>query len=344
MELKDALARVVSGGQLTREEARAVMTRVMEGEATPALLGALLAALHVRGESVDEIAGFAETLRAFAIRVALSRPAVDVVGTGGDGAGTFNISTVSAIVCAAAGVPVAKHGNRAASSACGSADLLEALGVKIDLGPEGVARCVDEVGIGFMFAPRYHPAMKHAAPIRRELGIRTVFNILGPLANPAGVRRQLLGVATRALGERMAKVLAALGAEHALVVHAAEGIDEISPVGPTYLWEVKGSDVAERVFHPEEAGLTPARPGDVRGGDAARNRAIAESVLAGEDGGARLAVLLNTGAALYVAGVAADVREGAERAAEAIDSGRARETLARFVTRSQALGAAESPP
>lgn len=342
MELKEALARVVSGAHLSRDEAQDVMGQVMRGEATPAQLGAFLAALHLKGETVDEIAGFAAALRSFAITVTLARRAIDVVGTGGDGAKSFNISTVSAIVCAAAGVPVAKHGNRAASSACGSADVLEALGVRIDLGPKGVARCVEEVGIGFMFAPRYHPAMKHAAPVRRELGIRTVFNVLGPLANPAGVRRLLVGVATRGLGERLAMVLGTLGAEHALVVHAEEGLDEISPSGATHLWEVHDGAVTDRVFHPEEAGLRLAPREDIRGGDAARNREIAERVLAGEDGGARLAVLLNAGAALYVAGAASDVREGVERAAEAIDSGRARETLARFVARSQALAVEEA--
>src|SRR5919199_6540363 len=211
MESREALSRVVAGRDPTKDEAESVMRRVMEGEATPAVLGALLAALHLKGETVDEIAGFAAALRAYAVPVRLARDAIDTCGTGGDGAGTFNISTVSAIVCAAAGVPVAKHGNRAASSACGSADVLEALGVRIDLGPEEVARCVDEAGVGFMFAPRFHPAMRHAAPIRSQLGIRTVFNVLGPLANPAGVRRQLLGVATAALAERMARVLGMLG-------------------------------------------------------------------------------------------------------------------------------------
>ncbi len=338
MELKEALGRVAGGATLSRDEARETMTRVMQGEATPALLGALLAALHVRGEQVDEIAGFTDALRAFAVRVTLARGAIDVVGTGGDGAGTFNISTVSAIVCAAAGTAVAKHGNRAASSACGSADLLEALGVRIELGPDAVARCVDEVGIGFMFAPRYHPAMRHAAPIRRELGIRTVFNVLGPLANPAGVRRLLLGVATAALGERMARVLAAVGVDHALVVHAADGYDEISPAGPTAMWEVRDDRVTQRTFNPGDAGLAPvSTPDGVKGGDVARNREIAERVLSGENGAPRQAVLLNAGAGLYVAGTAADIREGVVCAAAAIDRGLARETLARFARVSQAF-------
>src|SRR5207249_595563 len=215
------------------------MASVMAGEATPAQLGALLAALHIRGETIDEIAGCASALRDVAVRVTVPPDAIDVVGTGGDRSNSFNISTVSAIVCAAAGAPVAKHGNRAASSACGSADVLEALGVRIDLGPDEVARCVAEVGLGFMFAPRYHPAMKHAIPVRRELGVRTVFNVLGPLSNPARVRRQLLGVATARLGERMARVLGVLGAEHVLVAHGEDGLDEISPCGPTRLYELK---------------------------------------------------------------------------------------------------------
>ncbi len=342
MELRDALNRVVSGADLTRAEAEAVMRRVMEGEATPAQLGALLAALHLKGESVDEITGFASGLRAYAVPVRLGEDAIDTCGTGGDGAGTFNISTVSALVCAAAGVRVAKHGNRAASSACGSADVLEALGVRIDLGPEGVARCVDEVGVGFMFAPRFHPAMKHAAPVRRELGIRTVFNVLGPLANPAGVRRQLLGVATVRLGERLARVLGALGADRVLVAHGEDGLDEISPCGPTRLYELREGAVVERAVRPEDVGLAAAPRGEIVGGDARCNRDIAERVLSGTRDGARTAVLMNTGAALYVAGAAPSIRDGVALAAEAIDSGKAQRTLARLVERSQAYAAAEA--
>ncbi len=342
MELRPALTRVVGGKDLTREEAEAVMRRVMEGEATPAQLGALLAALHLKGESVDEIVGFASALRAYAVPVLLSGDAIDTCGTGGDGAGTFNISTVSAIVCAAAGVRVAKHGNRAASSACGSADVLEAFGVRIDLGPEGVARCVDEVGVGFMFAPRFHPAMKHAAPVRRELGIRTVFNLLGPLANPARVRRQLLGVATARLGERLARVLDALGADRVLVVHGDDGLDEISPCGPTRLYELRDGAVVERALRPEDVGLASARREEIAGGDARRNREIAERVLVGARDGARTAVLLNAGAALYVAGAAPSIRDGVVRAEETIDSGKASRTLEKLVERSQALAAAEA--
>ena len=340
MEFRDALARIVSGGELTREEAESIMRRVMEGEATPAQLGALLGALATRGESVDELAGFAAALRAFAVPVHVRDGAIDTCGTGGDAAGTFNISTVSAIVCAAAGVPVAKHGNRAASSACGSADVLEALGVRIDLGPDEVARCVADVGVGFMFAPRFHPAMKHAAPVRRELGVRTVFNILGPLANPARVRRQLLGVATPRLGERVARVLGALGADHVVVAHGEDGLDEISPCGPTRLHELVDGSLRESTLRPEDVGLRSVRRVEIAGGDAARNREIAERVLGGEDGAPRTAVLLNAGAALYVAAKANRIADGVELAAHAIDSGAAHRTLTRFVERSQALAQA----
>lgn len=338
IELRDALARVADGGDLTREEAESVMRRVMEGEATPAQLGALLAALRVKGESIAEITGFAAVLRAFALPVHVDGDAIDTCGTGGDRAGTFNISTVSAVVCASAGLRVAKHGNRAASSACGSADVLEALGVRIDLGPEGVARCIEEVGIGFMFAPRFHPAMKHAAPVRRELGIRTVFNILGPLANPAGVRRQLLGVATPRLGAVMAAVLGALGAERALVAHGEDGLDEISPCGPTRLFELRDGEVVEHTLRPEDVGLEPAPRAQIAGGDTPRNRDIATHVLAGERGGARTAVLLNAGAALYVGGAVSTIGQGVACAAGCIDGGAAARTLARFVERSQAEG------
>ena len=232
MDAREAIAVVAGGRTLTRAEAESAMGSVMAGEATAAQLGALLAALAVRGETVDEIAGFAAGLRAAAVPVTIPDGAIDTCGTGGDRSGSFNISTVAAIVAAAAGARVAKHGNRAASSACGSADVLEALGVKIDLGPESVAACICDVGVGFMFAPRFHPAMRHAGPVRREIGIRTIFNVLGPLANPAGVKRQLLGVPSAALGGRMVTVLRELGAERALVVHSVDGLDEISPSGP----------------------------------------------------------------------------------------------------------------
>jgi anthranilate phosphoribosyltransferase len=245
-------------------------------------------------------------------------------------------------VTAAAGGRVAKHGNRAATSACGSADVLEALGVRIDLGPEGVARCVAEVGVGFMFAPRFHPAMRHAGPVRREIGIRTVFNVLGPLANPAGVRRLLLGVPSPALGEKIARVLAELETEHALVVHGDDGLDEVSPAGPTRTWEVRAAEVREGRIDPQELGLAPATRGEITGGEPAKNAAIARRVLGGAKDGTRTAILLNAGAACYVAGLAKTVRDGILLAARAIDDGAAAKLLDRFVATSQRLGAAEA--
>ena len=339
MEAREALGAIAAGRTLTRDEAESVMATVMAGEATAAQLGALLAALAVRGETVDEIAGFAAGMRAAAVPVVVPAGAIDTCGTGGDRSQSFNISTVSAIVAAAAGARVAKHGNRAASSACGSADVLEALGLKIDLGPESVAACIDDIGVGFMFAPRFHPAMRHAGPVRREIGIRTVFNVIGPLANPAGVKRQLLGVPSAALGERMVQVLRELGAERALVVHSAEGLDEISPSGPTHTWELcAGGAIREGELTPVAMGLTPAPRESIRGGDATTNAGIAQAILSGrERGGARTAVLLNAGAACYIAGIAPDPRGGVALAANAIDTGAATATLEGWVARSGTL-------
>jgi anthranilate phosphoribosyltransferase len=338
MEAREALGAIAAGRTLTRDEAESVMATVMAGEATAAQLGALLAALAVRGETVDEIAGFAAGMRAAAVPVVVPAGAIDTCGTGGDRSQSFNISTIAAIVAAAAGARVAKHGNRAASSACGSADVLEALGVKIELGPEAVATCVSDVGVGFMFAPRFHPAMRHAGPVRREIGIRTIFNVLGPLANPAGVKRQLLGVPSPTIGERMVAVLRELGAERALVVHSADGLDEISPSGPTRTWELRDGAIREGELTPEAAGLERAPKDSVRGGDPAMNAAIARRVLAGgSTDGPRTAVLLNAGAACYIAGLAADVRGGVALAAAAIDGGAAAATLARWISCTEAL-------
>ena len=342
MDAREALGLVASGKTLTRAEAEAAMGSVMAGEATPAQLGALLAALHVRGETPDEIAGFASALRAAAVRVIVDDGAIDVVGTGGDRSNSINISTIAALVVAGAGGRVAKHGNRASSSQCGSADVLEALGVKIDLGPEGVAACVREAGVGFMFAPRFHPAMRHAGPVRREIGIRTVFNVLGPLANPAGVRRYLLGVPTIAIGETVARALVELGAERAIVVYGSDGLDEISPSAESRTWEVSAGGVREGVLTPEAMGLERAARAEITGGDAATNAAAARRVLDGEPGGARTAVLMNAAAACYVAGLAGSVREGVAVAARAIDEGKARQTLVRFAAKSQLIGAAEA--
>ncbi len=339
MDAKAALAVVVTGRTLTRDEARNVMASVMAGEATPAQLGALLAALRVRGETVDEIAGFAVGMREAGVPVRLDVDAVDIVGTGGSHSDPFNISTVASVVAAGAGARVAKHGNRAASGKCGSADVLEALGVKIDLGPDEVARCVREAGIAFMFAPRFHPAMRHAGPVRREIGIRTFFNLLGPLANPARVRAIVIGVPSPEFGERIARVLAELGTDRGLVVHGADGLDEISPTGPSRTWEVRGGEVREGTIDPSALGMPLASISEILSGDPPANAATARAILAGEQGARRDTVVLNAGAALMVAGLAGDVREGMALAARSIDSGAAQATLARWTETSQRLGA-----
>jgi anthranilate phosphoribosyltransferase len=338
VDARDALGIVAAGRTLTRDEAEATMSSIMAGEATPSQLAALVAALHMRGETAEEIAGFASAMRAQVVRVSVADDAIDVVGTGGDRSNSINISTLAGLVVAGAGGRVAKHGNRAASSACGSADVLEALGVKIDLGPDGVGACVAEVGVGFMFAPRFHPAMRHAAPVRREIGIRTIFNLLGPIANPAGVRRYVLGVPSAAIGETMARALAELGVEHALVVYGTDGLDEISPSAETRTWEIRREDVRAAALMPEDLGLARAPRSEIVGGDPATNARIAREVLGGARGGARTAVLLTAGAASYVAGLAGSLREGVAVAARSIDSGSARDRLDRFIATSQRLG------
>ena len=340
MDALAALGAIIGGRTLTRDEARATMASVMAGEATAAQLGALLATLHLRGETVDEIVGFAEAMRSAGVTVSVPPMTVDIVGTGGSRIDPFNISTVSSIVAAAAGAKVAKHGNRAATGKCGSADVLEALGVKIDLGPSEAARCLAEVGVAFLFAPRYHPAMRHASPVRREIRIRTVFNILGPISNPAGVRRMVLGVATPQVGENIALSLGELGADHVLVVHGEDGLDDISPTGPTRTWELRGGGVRTGTIDPATFGLAVGTVLDIESGDAAANASTARSIVRGEAGPRRTAVLLNAGAGLYVGGVAQDLREGVLLAGAAIDSGAASATLDRFVTTSQRLGAA----
>ncbi|MBM4421432.1 MAG: anthranilate phosphoribosyltransferase, partial [Chloroflexi bacterium] len=284
MDLKQALAAVVGGGTLSRADARATMGVVMAGEATPAQIGALIACLAARGETVDEIAGFAEAMRDAMVKVAVPDGAIDVVGTGGSRVDPFNISTTAAIVAAAAGARVAKHGNRAVTGRCGAADVLEALGVKIDLPADRSAACLAEAGITFFLAPNHHPAMRHAGPVRREIGVRTVFNILGPLANPAGVRRLVLGVATPAVGERLAQVLAQLGVDHALVVHGEEGLDDISPCGPTGVWELRGGSRRSATFDPAAFGLVAGTPADIASGDAQANASTARAILGGEPG------------------------------------------------------------
>jgi anthranilate phosphoribosyltransferase len=309
------------------------MEEMMDGSATPIQISALLVALRMKGETVDEIVGLARVMRSKAVPVVLGQGGVvDTCGTGGDRSGTFNISTASALVASAAGVPIAKHGNRAMSSRCGSADVLEALGVQINLDAEEVARCVQHVGIGFMFAPLFHPAMKYAAPVRRELGIRTVFNILGPLTNPAGARTQLLGVAEPSLAPRLASVLERLGAHHALVVHGYGGLDELSITGPSIIYHVREGRTIELIsLRPQDVGLPVAPMEAIRGGSAEENAEIIRSVLSGEPGPRRDVILLNAAAVLYAAEVTDSIRAGIEVAASAIDSGNAMRTLDRLV-------------
>jgi anthranilate phosphoribosyltransferase len=325
--MKEQLARVLRGERLSEEEAGAAMATIMDGEATPAQIGALLAALAVRGETEDEVVGFARTMRARAVPLRAPE-AIDTCGTGGDGARTFNISTVASLVVAACGVKVAKHGNRSASGSCGSADVLEALGVRIDAPVEQVQRCFDEVGWTFLFAPAFHASTRHAAVPRRELGVRTAFNLLGPLTNPAHPVAQVVGVPRPELLGFVARCLSRLGARRALVVHGA-GLDELTLAGETLVAEVRDGAVQERRITPEEAGLGRAPVAAVRGGDAGENARLARGVLEGQAGPCRDVVLLNTAAALLVAGRAQSLREGVVLGGEAIDRGRAAALLQR---------------
>jgi anthranilate phosphoribosyltransferase len=336
----EAIGKLVRGESLTEDEASAAMRSIMSGDATQSQIAGFVIALRIKGETAEELAGLARTARALATPIDAGDGLIDTCGTGGDGTGTFNISTLAAVVAASCGARVAKHGNRAASSACGSADVLEALGVKIDLGPGGVARCIQEAGIGFLFAPVFHPAFRFAMAPRRELGVRTVFNILGPLCNPAGASRQALGVADAALAPVMAEVLSRLGVERALVFHAEDGMDELSTVGPSHVIELEDGRRREYTLDAVELGLPMATSEAVRGGGAAENAAIATELLAGATGPRRDIVLLNAAAALRVAGLASDWREGLAQAAEAIDRGRAADTLERWVTVSQAVAVA----
>jgi anthranilate phosphoribosyltransferase len=332
--IQQALQLVLDGRDLSREETREVMDEIMSGVATPAQIGGFLIALRAKGETADEIAGCAEAMRAHVLSVHPRRDdLVDTAGTGGDGARTINISTAAALVAAAAGAAVAKHGNRAVSSACGSADVLEALGFSLEQEPGRIARSIDELGFGFLFAPSHHPAMRHAAPVRKELATRTVFNVLGPLTNPAGARAQVVGVYSQELVRTIADVLATLGARRAYVVHGAGGIDELSPVGPNLVAEVVDGSVRERMLDPEaELGLPRCDVDELRGGTPAENAAALRAVLAGADGGRRSAVLLNAAGAIAAAGHAEDLREGLAIARETVDSGAAADRLEQLVS------------
>jgi anthranilate synthase/phosphoribosyltransferase len=335
MPIKTAIGKVLTGQSLAFDEAEEVMSQIMAGEATPAQIGAYLIALRIKGETVAEITGSARAMRRAAVRVTPQTPPeqlVDVVGTGGDGAGTFNISTTAAFVVAGAGQKVAKHGNRAASSKCGSADVLAALGANLELTADQVAAAIDEVGIGFMFAVKHHPAMKHAIGPRRELGVRTVFNVLGPLTNPAGAKTMCMGVFDGRLTEPLAQVLAELGCTSALVFHGHGGLDELTTTGPNRVSRLHNGQVSTGTLEPAELGFARANPADLTGGDAGENAEITRAILAGrERGPKRDVVVLNAAAALAATGKAADLRVGAALAAESIDSGAAQAVLARFV-------------
>jgi anthranilate phosphoribosyltransferase len=344
MSIRDALGKLVEGQHLTREEAGAAMQTLIAGEATPSQIAAFAIALRMKGETAEEIAGLAEQMRAAATTVDSGDDVVDIVGTGGDNARTFNISTLSAFVVAAAGGKVAKHGNRGITSACGSADFLEALGIAIELPPEGVAACVHETGFGFMFAPSYHPAMRHAGVPRREIGVRTIFNILGPLANPAHAHRQLTGVAVSGLGQKLAAVLSLMGSTHALIVHGEDGLDEISLAAPTQIHEARDGDVRAYTIEPEHFGLRRAPTDAIRGGTVESNLSIATRILDGESGPPRDVLLLNAGAALYVAGLADTIGDGIQRADEELRSGRVGEKIRQTAAASQRIkGLAPQP-
>jgi anthranilate phosphoribosyltransferase len=330
--IQGAIQALLDGRDLSRDEAREVMGEIMGGEATPAQISGFLVALRAKGETADEIAGCAEAMRAHVLEVRPSRDdVVDVVGTGGDGARTFNISTTAAIVAAAAGAGVAKHGNRAVSSVSGSADVLEALGFELEQPPERIADSIDRYGFGFMFAPTHHPAMRHAAPVRRELGTRTIFNVLGPLTNPAGARAGVFGVYSPAVARTVAEALAVLDSRRAFVVHGAGGIDELSPAGPNLVYEVVGGTARERTIDPVELGIDPCDPSALDGGSPAENAAAAREILGGAPGARRDAVALNAAGAIAAAGHADDLREGLAAAYDSIDSGRAAARLEQLI-------------
>lgn len=335
--IKEAIDTLVSGNSLTMEQAADVMKEIMDGEATPAQFGSFVTALRLKGETVEEIAGMARVMREKSVPVSVSGPLVDTCGTGGDASKTFNISTTAAFVVAGAGIKVAKHGNRGMSSGCGSADVLDALGVKIELGAPEVEKCLEYVGIGFMFAPVFHPAMKYAAPSRREIGIRTVFNILGPMTNPAGAQSQLLGVFEESLVMKMAQVLCLLGCQHALVVHGEDGLDEITLGGKTTVCELKGEEISRYYIDPEDFGFPRIGLSSLRGGPPQENADILRRVLRGEKGPYRDIVLVNAAATLVAGDLAKDLEKGVRLASEAIDSGRAMEKLEGLITLSQQI-------
>lgn len=328
-----ALPRLAAGGSLEREEAREVMLTLMRGEASDAQIAALLMGLRVKGESPDELAGFAEAMRESAVELRVEGgPLADTCGTGGDGMGTFNISTTAAFIAAGAGLRIAKHGNRGVSSRCGSADVLEALGVRVEIEPERVRECIESVGMGFLYAPRFHPAMRHVMPARREMGIPTVFNLLGPLTNPAHATCQVLGASTAERASLLAHTLASLGVERAFVVHGSDGMDEFTIAGANQVWEIRQGEVTNYLVDPEDLGIPRATAAELAGGDADENARIVRSILSGEEQGPRLRVsLLNAAAVLVAGGLAEDLRDGLGLAESAVRQGAALKILERMV-------------
>ncbi|MFO1108644.1 MAG: anthranilate phosphoribosyltransferase [Bradyrhizobium sp.] len=330
-DLKSIIGKVATGATLSRDEAASAFNAMMSGEATPSQMGGLLMALRVRGETVDEITGAVAAMRGKMLKVQAPADAIDVVGTGGDGSGSVNVSTCAAFIVAGSGVPVAKHGNRALSSRSGSADVLASLGVRIDLSPDAVGRCIKEAGIGFMFAPAHHPAMKNVGPTRVELATRTIFNLLGPLSNPAGVKRQMVGVFSRQWVQPLAQVLKNLGSESVWVVHGSDGLDEITLTGPTAVAALENGNIRTFEMAPEDAGLTRSSPGSLKGGDADANAAALRNVLEGKPGAYRDVALLNAAAALIVAGKAKDLKEGVAIGTRTLDSGAAAARLKQLI-------------
>jgi anthranilate phosphoribosyltransferase len=344
--IKEAIQKMVEGHSLSIDQAAQVMSEIMEGQVTPAQLGAFLTALRMKGETVEEIAGLARTMRDKSVRINIPGLLVDTCGTGGDGASTFNISTAAAFIAAGAGIKVAKHGNRAMSSKCGSADVLEALGININLTAEQVEKCLREVGIGFIFAPSFHPSMKHAAGPRREIGFRTVFNILGPLTNPAGAKAQVIGVPSEKLGQKIARTLELLGTDHAMVVHGTDGIDEISITGYSRIWEISNATVKDYFISPDDFGFEKSSLKEIAGGSAEDNARILRAVLSGEKSPRRYVTIMNAAAAIMVGsqnyngnahGDIKNLVECARIAEEAIDSGRALEKLEKLIEVTRSL-------
>lgn len=347
VDIQRVIQSVVDGNELSHEEATSAMDAIMTGTVTDAQIGALVTAMRMKGETVSEIAGFAQAMRDHALRVEIDaddRPLLDTCGTGGDHSNSFNISTTATFVIAAAGVRIAKHGNRAATSLCGSADLLEALGVVVELSPAQVAESVERTGIGFMYAPAFHPAMRFVGPARKQMGIRTIFNILGPLTNPAGAKHQLIGVGHSGIAAKMADALRQLGSRHVVLVHSDEGLDEVGVVGASDVTEFRSGDdgIESYTVTPEDFGLERGSPDDLRGGTAVENVAITRSILEGEEGPRRSVTLMNAGAGIYAADAAATLEEGVRIAAQVIDSGQAIAKLEELVAVTNDLVAAES--